>query len=479
MQKIYVIDTNVILLDAESILKFEEHIVIVPQPVLNEIDKHKKDPGEIGYNARQFSRIVDELRKKGNLANGVECNENGGMFYITLFDDNVAAYLPYQDMNVFDNRILASALMIKNGFQIILKHKEYDVTIVSNDTNMRILADINDIYAEDYKNSKIQTDDVYTGIQHLNVCQEDIERVYQQGKLELNEMQIHEPYPNECFVLHSTSNTKQSALVRYNSIMKEFRLLPQDMKTCDILPKNSEQAFALDILKDEEVKLVTLSSPAGCGKTFIALVAGIYGVLETQKYKKIMLLKPIVPMDNSHELGFLPGGLDEKLAPWMASFSDNLEQIMSNYMKDDMDGATGKKSPSGKKNTTKKEFELHQEKQQGKINPMQELIAHGLLEVGSLEHIRGRSINDTFLIIDETQNTTKNTMKTVLTRIGEGSKIVVMGDPSQIDSPYLDSKSNGLTIVQSLFKQESIAGHISLSKSERSELAKISAELLK
>jgi PhoH-like ATPase len=474
MQKIYVIDTNVILMEAESILKFEENIVIIPQPVLNELDKKKKETGEIGYNARKFSRIVDELRTKGNLANGVPCNDQGGMLYITLFDENVAACLPYQDMCVMDNRILASALYAKKFFGITLGHQDYELTMVSNDTNVRILADIFDIKAEDYKNDKIQTDDLFSGIQHIDIPQEDIDRIYQQGMLDLLDMQINEPYPNECFVFHSTSNTKQSALACYNAVMKEFRLLPQDMKTVDILPRNAEQSFALNILKDDDIKLVTLTAKAGCGKTMIALAAGLHGVMVTHKYSKILLLKPIVPMDNSHELGFLPGGLDEKLGPWMASYGDNIEQIMALYMKDDDDGLS-----ANKRKKSQKEKDVLQEKSQGKLSPVQELIAQGMLEFGSLEHARGRNWSNTYIIIDEGQNTSKNTAKTVITRVGEGSKIVFMGDISQIDSPYLDSKNNGLAIVQNLWKDQKIAAHITLTKSERSELAEIASEIMK
>jgi PhoH-like ATPase len=251
--------------------------------------------------------------------------------------------------------------------------------------------------------------------------------------------------------------------------MKTFNLLPQDMKTCDILPRNLEQQFALDILKDSSINLVTLEGLAGSGKTLLALASGLYGVLETQQYAKILLLKPIVPMDGGHEIGFLPGSMEEKLAPWMASYGDNIEQIMSKYIKED---------DAPKKKKSKKEEDTYQEKQQGKINPIQELIAHGLLEFGSLEHIRGRSLPNQFIIIDEAQGLTKHAIRTIITRIGEGSKIVIMGDASQIDSPYLDSKSNGLSICVEAFKPVGIAAHIKFSKSERSQLAEIASQVL-
>ena len=482
MRKIYVIDTNVIFQEAESILKFEEHIVVIPQPVITEVDKYKKEGGEVGYNARKFAKLLDGLRKKGNLANGVSLNDQGGMLYVTLFDEVTAAKLPFQNMEYMDNRILASALQVKDCFGIFVKDEEYEVIVVTNDTIMRILADIFDLQVEEYKNANAKGDELYTGIKHLNVDQQCIDSMYTIGKFNLEDAQPfldesdgYVPSPNECFVFHSLANTKQSALAKYNQVMREFILLPQDMKTCDILPKNTEQAFALELLKDTSIELVTLNAKAGCGKTFLAIAAAIYGVLETNSYKKILLLKPIVPMDNNHELGFLPGSMEEKLGPWMASYGDNIAQIMEKYIKDE--GFDKGKKPKSKKE--EKQQDDYFEKQKGKTNPIQELIALGVLEFGSLEHARGRNWKDTYVIIDEGQNTTKNTMKTVLTRIGEGSKIIVMGDPSQIDSPYLDSKNNGLVIVQTLFKDHAIAGHVTLTKSERSKLAELASELLK
>jgi PhoH-like ATPase len=247
--------------------------------------------------------------------------------------------------------------------------------------------------------------------------------------------------------------------------MKEYKLISQDLKTSGILPRNTEQQFALDLLNDSNLNLITLGGSAGTGKTLLALSAGIKGVLDLQQYTKIVLLKPIVPMDNGHELGFLPGSMEEKLSPWMQSYSDNIEVIMAEYFKED--------EPKKK---TKKQVE--NEKSAGKINPVQELMALGLLEFGSLEHIRGRSLPQLFVIIDECQNLSTNSIRTIITRIGEGSKIILMGDTSQIDNPYLDSRSNGLTVTVEAFKGQQIAGHITLKKSERSKLAEIAANIL-
>lgn len=467
-QKIYCIDTNIILHDADSIFKFDEHIVVIPQTVLEELDTKKREPGEIGYNARKFSRHVDELRIKGSLVHGVELNDVNGKLYITLFDQNVGNCLPFQDMNVMDNRILATAKYLETHLGITNQGKR-EVIMVSKDTNMRIKADVFGIKSEDYRNDKISVDENYSGERSIDVNDNIIELVYEKGKLEFNELEDIKPYPNECFVLHSTANNKHSALVRYNDVMKEYRLLPQNMKTVDIIPRNTEQQFALDILKDESINLVSMIGKAGSGKTLMALAAGLYGVLEVQSYNKILLLKPIVAMDNSHELGYLPGSMEEKLAPWMASYADNIELIMQHYIKDD-DGVS-------KKRRSKKEAEIYNEKQAAKINPIQELITLGLLEMGSLEHFRGRSLNNQFIILDEAQNCSKHAIKTIITRAGEGTKIILMGDVKQVDSPYLDEKSNGLSIVVELFKNQNIAGHITLKKSERSKLAEIASEL--
>jgi PhoH-like ATPase len=204
----------------------------------------------------------------------------------------------------------------------------------------------------------------------------------------------------------------------------------------------------------------------------MALTAAIYGVVEEQRYNKILLLKPIISMDNAHDIGFLPGSMEEKLAPWMASYSDNIEVIMNGYIKHD------EPQPKSHKGESKKDFETRMEKQAAKLNPMQELIAHGLLEVGSLQNIRGRSLPKQFIILDEGQNLTKHALKTVITRLGEGSKIVIMGDETQIDAPYIDSRSNALSICAEVFKESKITAHVTLKKSERSELAELATELL-
>lgn len=486
MPKTLCLDTNVVLHDAESIFKFEDNNVVIPITCIEEIDKFKREQNELGRNARAFSRYMDDLRQTGSLINGVTVNDQGGKLYVVLFDQTVANCLPYQDMSVMDNRILATAKYLKTFFPLADTDMPYrDVILITKDTNLRIKADVHSIIAQDYENGKVQSDDVYSGIRHITVPQKYIDSIYEKGMLDDIELAeyVQDTLPNECFVFHADSNSKQSALARYNGIMREFRLLPQDMKTCDILPKNTEQTFALDMLKDDDLSLVSMIGKPGAGKTIIALAAGLHGVMETDKYSKILLLKPIVAMDNSHELGFLPGSMEEKLGPWMASYADNIEVIMSKYLKEDdaprcrntKDKKTGKDKVGKDK---EKIAEILAEKDAGKTSPIQELIAHGLLEFGSLEHARGRSLSGQYVILDECQNCSPHAVKTMITRMGEGSKIVLMGDISQIDSPYLDSRSNGLSIVVDKFQEQNISGHITLKKSERSKLAEIASELL-
>lgn len=450
-KKVFIIDTNVILSDANSIFKFDEHEVIIPQPVLVELDSKKMEQTEIGKNSRQFSRNLDVLRTKGNILQGVKVNDKGGILRVITYNLGFERYLPYQDMSIKDNMILACALSIPQT-------SETDVILVTNDTNMRINADIFGLKAESYKNDKVSENESYTGFRTIEVAPHELDEMYDSKKFQNNI--IDNPLPNECFIFKSG---KQSALVRY---MPDgyMRLLPQDMKTFDIFPKNVEQCFCLDILKDNNINLVSMVGKAGSGKTLISLAAGLDAVLNKQLYKKIMLFKPIISADNTNELGFLPGNLIEKLSPWMASYVDNISHLMSNYLKDE-------DNPRRKKTSTKKEANVYQEKQPAKTNPLMELMELDLLEMGSLEHLRGRSIKDCYIIIDECQNVSRNLIKTIISRAGDGTKIIMLGDIHQIDSPYLDSTSNGLSYVVEKSKYFNLAGHITLQKSERSELA--------
>lgn len=469
--KTYVLDTNVLMNDPNAIFNFENNHVVLPLTVIEEIDNHKKDQNEVGRNARQTARNLDELRKKGSLHDGVML-ENGGKLTVQLalgrtLEQLLEDRLPIDlDASVADNRILAVAIQTKG-------------ILVTKDTNLRIKADALGVPAEDYMFTKVNVDNLYTGAGKLYVEDGIIGKIYTTGVLTLENIPDLESYqsvlPNECFVVHDMYNEKSSALVRYDAIMKEFKLLPHGEKAQEITPRNSEQTFALNLCLDENIEIVSMIGKAGSGKTLLALAAGLEGV-DSGRYSKLLLLKPVAPMDNNHELGFLPGDMSEKLAPWMASYTDNIEFIMG-WKKDEQIQEIKKKTKNGKDVKEKDDWKGNP-KLAARVSPTEELVALNVLELGSLEHIRGRSLPNQYIILDECQNMTINSIKTVITRAGEGTKIVLLGDISQIDVPYLDAASNGLTYVADRFKEQGIAGHITLMKSERSKLAELAAELL-
>jgi PhoH-like ATPase len=361
-----------------------------------------------------------------------------------------------------DDRILACALF--------LSQDNNNVVFITNDTNLRIRADIYGIKAEAYEHNRVKHTDMYSGMSIVNVTQEQVDRVYSDKIIPINTIVDVEPYPNECFILKAG---KQSALCRYNESKKVLKLIHQDLKTCGIMPKSVEQQFALELLRNNDIPLVTIIGKAGTGKSLLALAAGLRAVMELQDYDKILLLKPIVAMDNSNELGFLPGSMNEKLAPWMASYADNINVLMKAYFKQDEDNEPSKKTRNSKSSKIPVD-----DKSKAKLNPVQELMELGMLEFGSLEHMRGRSLNKTFIIVDELQNMTALGTKSLLSRVGEGSKIVACGDIEQIDNPYLDEYSNGLSVLVNAIKHSDLTAHITLTKTERSKLAELIAETL-
>lgn len=465
-RKRYVLDTNVLLNDPEAMFKFDEHEVVIPITCIEELDKFKKDQNELGRNARQVARNLDGLREIGHLHEGVPL-PNGGHLKVMLVLLRILDRLPYDlNDNLADNRILAVALDCKG-------------TLVSKDINLRIKADALGIPSEDYQHTKINVDTLYTGVDKIYASDVAIDAIYQNGFSPLEFAGLEkEPLPHECFVAHSIANEKHSALLKYNHIYKRFDLLPNDLKTLGLDPRNSEQKFAMDMLLNPAINLVSLIGLAGSGKTLLALAAGLHGVMETGLYKKLLLLKPVAPMDGAHELGFMPGNMMEKLAPWMASYYDNIEFIMG-YKEDEPKPEIAK--TKGGKKLKKPDYDCPNdwdEKKVGKVSPAEELISLNFLEIGSLEHIRGRSLPNQFIILDEAQNMSQNSIKTVITRAGEGTKIVLLGDISQIDVPYLDASSNGLTYVADKFKGQDISAHLTLMKSERSRLAQLAADLL-
>jgi PhoH-like ATPase len=438
MKKIFVLDTNVLLHDPRAIFSFEDNDVVIPIVVIEELDKFKKGVDEIGRNARQVSRILDEHRLKGKLSLGVAL-EGGGNLRVELNHQSPDSLPSELIATKADNRILATALNLKNdGLPVIL---------VTKDTNLRIKADALGMIAEDYESDTITLDELYSGEAELLVEPGAIDDFYARGELQPADPK---PFPNQFVLLKNTANESQTALARYSKQKGVLvPITPAKHGVWGITAKNKQQQFALDLLLNDDIRLVTLVGKAGTGKTLLALAAGLEKTIEARTFQRLVVSRPIFPMGK--DIGFLPGDVDEKLRPWMQPIRDNLDFLVGSS------GGPGR--VKGKKD-------------------LQSLFDLGMIEVEPLTYIRGRSMPNQYLIVDEAQNLTPHEIKTIITRAGEGTKVVLTGDPYQIDNPYIDSSSNGLTFVVDRFKEEPIAGHITLVKGERSDLAELAATLL-
>jgi PhoH-like ATPase len=437
--KNFILDTNVLLHDPQSLFKFQDNSIIIPITVIEEVDRFKKDMNETGRNARMVSRILDALREKGSLASGVTM-PGGGTLRVEMFTEKHFKNLPV-DLRVDngDNRIIAVAQAVHDRFPDM-------VTIfVTKDSNLRIKADAIGLIAEDYESDKVDIQDLYSGTRTVEVAPDEVDRFYGQGWLE----QPTELAPNEFITIVDRANPAHSAICRNdpaNARIVPVRKVPKE-GIWSLFPRNREQSFALDVLMDDSVKLVTLVGKAGTGKTLLAIAAGLHKTAEENIYNRLLVSRPVFPMGK--DLGFLPGDIEEKLTPWMQPIFDNVELLISGHESE-------KRHSKGYK----------------------ELMAMGLLDIEPLTYIRGRSIPNQYLIVDEAQNLTPHEIKTIVTRVGEGTKIVLTGDPYQIDNPYVDSSSNGLTYLVEKFKGQRIAAHVTLTKGERSELAELAANLL-
>lgn len=443
MKKIFVLDTNVLLQDPNAVFAFGENEVIIPSIVLEEMDSKKRLADEIGRNARYVSRLLDGFRAQGRLQDGVAL-ENGGTIKVEL---NHRSFVKMQD--VFgeitnDNRILAVALNYHTEEQE--KPEPKDVVLVSKDTLVRIKADVLGLTAQDYMNDRIVSPtDMYTGCITLRVHPAVIDEFYSFRFLSVNSLQLSfKLRPHEFVILKDEMGTSKSALLKVNGDGRKLEpLYLSNEAVWGITARNAQQRMALELLLNDEIPLVTMSGKAGTGKTLLALAAGLYKIEDEHKYKKLLIARPVVPMGK--DIGYLPGEKEEKLRPWMQPIYDNLEFLFDT-------------------------------KKPGDIEKV--LAGLGSIQVEALTYIRGRSIPGQFIIIDEAQNLSRHEVKTIVSRVGEGSKIVLMGDPEQIDHPYLDASSNGLTYVVERFKDESISGHIMLERGERSRLAQLAADLL-
>lgn len=438
-KKSYLLDTNVLLHDARSIFCFEENEVILPLPVIEELDTFKKDANENGRNARQVSRELDRLRQDGVLTNGGVNLENGGLLRVVVTRNNGLEALPQELRKpIADHQILSLAIQEK-------ERCAGPVILVTKDINLRIKAHAVGIQAEDYETDKISYTELYTGARRLDLVSEQIDAFFNNQRLAWNEEELP---PHICLNMQALDNIQQKAIGRFDPNEKSvvpLQAVPQE-GFWGIHPRNLEQKFALELLSHPSVHLVTLVGRAGTGKTLLALAAGLHCVTETDLYSKLLVSRPVFPM--GRDLGFLPGDVEEKLAPWMQPINDNLDLILN-------DGS-GKRAQ----------------------NRRQELNDMGLISVEPLTYIRGRSIPRQYMIIDEAQNLTPHEVKTIITRAGEGSKIVLTGDPEQIDNPYVDASSNGLTYVVERFRNHPLSGHMVLTRGERSPLADAASSLL-
>jgi PhoH-like ATPase len=439
MKKNYVLDTNVLLHDPRAIFRFEDNDVIIPIYVIEEVDQFKREGSERGRNARQIARLLDDLREKGgSLASGVPL-ESGGTLRVAV--PSTLPTLP----SAIDNAAMDAAIL-----QCAFDAREQDggkpTVFVTMDTNLRIRADALGMAAETYENNRVDAERLDTGIKELDVPGGDIDNFFHEGRLPVA---VEGVTPNGCVLLRDRANPSHTALGRYDGTKKEVMALRTPREgLMGVRPRNKEQSYAIDLLLDENIRLVTLVGKAGTGKTLLALAAGLRKTVEDGVYTRLLVSRPVMPL--GRDIGFLPGDVDEKLNPWMQPIFDNLEFLFST-------GAAGsRRGPRA----------------------YAELLESGQIQVEPLTYIRGRSLPQQYMIVDEAQNLTPHEVKTIITRSGDGTKIVLTGDPGQIDNPYVDSASNGLTVAADKFRNEKVAAHIVLSKGERSDLAEIAANLL-
>lgn len=432
-----VVDTNVILFDALALLKFGDADIHIPISVIEEVDRFKRDQGENGRNARQFSRFIDVMRAKGSLAQGVQLDNSEAYVYVN--SDLLGAGLP-QELNAekADNRILMTAIGLQK------QHPRHKVELITKDINLRIKADVYGIPARDFEPNRVSQEDMYEGYQEIELNPEQIDGFYRNKKLEYANTEI-KLIANQYVIMKDKSNPNHSAIARYS--FQEQALVPlnsPDTSIWGIHANNVEQSFALDCLLNDEILFVSLVGKAGTGKTLMAIAAGLHKTLDEGRFQRLLVSRPIFPM--GRDIGYLPGDIEQKLNPWMQPIFDNVEFLM---------GAD--KKAAGR---------------------AQELINQGMLNIEPLTYIRGRSIPKQYLIVDEAQNLTPHEIKTIVTRAGRGTKVVLTGDVYQIDNPYVDSANSGLTYAVERFKGHPIAAHVTLTKGERSELAELAANIL-
>lgn len=429
--KIFVLDTNVLLHDPEAFIKFGRNEVIIPVTVLEELDKMKRIPSDLGRNARAVFRMLDDLHNQGtgDLHTGITL-PNGPTIRIEIELKPSPEY-PFS-LSINDNKIICTAY--------VLQTMGNNVVFVSKDFAARIKAEAIGLEAEDYENLKFAFDAIYRGIRKVETSKSDIDHFYKDGSIDLK---VDEPKPNEFFIM--TSPEHSSAVGKFDPVNKNIEPLIKNNAIWGIKPKNVEQRCAVDLLLRDDIKLVSLVGQAGTGKTLLALACALRKVFDESQYTRILVSRPVIPL--GRDIGFLPGTKEEKLFNWMQPIYDNLEFLCDS---------------SGHEPNETLRWVMDSKK----------------IEMEAVSFIRGRSLPKIFMIIDEAQNLTPHEVKTIISRAGDGTKVVLTGDPTQIDNPYLDKDSNGLTYVVGRFSDHKIYGTIYLEKTERSELAALAAEML-
>jgi len=442
-KKNYVLDTSVYLTDAGSLYKFDNHDIFVPLKVLEEVDGHKKRQDSVGANARQFIKILDELRAKGNLEKGVRIDKGMGILKVVSYSSlNDIIFPPDLDIRHPDHTIIATALAVQSSNQ------NRKTIMVSRDINMRVICDSIGIQAEDYISERavINSDELYNGFVIQAVDEQIIDRYYAGEEITILEDEVDEKWcPNQYVMMVSNSNEKKSALARFKDHFTPLqKVIHKSITDWNIEARNKEQAFAIDLLLNPDIKIVSLIGRAGSGKTLCAIAAGLQQTIglrsENNHYSRLIVSRPVQPLGK--DIGFLPGTMEEKMLPWLMPIQDNLKFLMGD----------------------RTSLEMYMEK--------------GKIEIEALTYIRGRSIANAFIVIDEAQNLTKHEIKTIITRIGEGTKIVLTGDIEQIDNVYVNETSNGLAHAVESFKNYHISGHVTFKKGERSELATLASKVL-
>ncbi len=438
MRKNFVLDTNVLLHDPTAINHFEDNNIIIPLKVIEEIDRFKREVSERGRNARHVSRMLDDLRKQGHLSEGVDLD--GGGKLTVLFPDDSNPLGELNEMTSADNVIIEMALTIKK------KQPDTPCIMVSKDINLRLKADALGLEAQDYENGRVMISEMRSGFREIEVPGPMLAQLKQDRRVD---PPADDLFANQYIILVDEHDEKSRLPGRYDAKLNKvvtLAELPENFGP--ITPRNIEQQFAFDALLDDSIKVVTLVGKAGTGKTLLAVAAGVYKTMDEKSFKKLLVSRPTLPMGK--DLGFLPGSLEEKLDPWMQPIHDALDLVKHGF--------------HGGQNAGKKNRDA--------------LANSEFISVEPLSYIRGRSIPNQYMIVDEAQNLTPLEVKTVITRVGHGTKIVLTGDIYQIDNPYVDSMSNGMNAVVEKFRGQSVAAHVMLSKGVRSEVAELAANLL-